>query len=409
MCVHWVSTTSDQPDLTDTTPTNGIPDYVDTTLALVQDVRNKYRQAGYRVPEADGKRGGNSKIDIYLVDLGPAGLYGYCTSDKLFNRAGPYDGWAYCVFDNDFDPSQFGTANTPLEFLQVTAAHEFFHAVQFAYDAYEDGWFLEATATWAEDQVYDDIDDNVAFLSEGPQAQPWIPLDKFVDVHQYGDWIFFRYLTERLTRSQGGLPTLVRDMWRKADGSAGGPDQYSIQAVRSVLHDRHVDFNTAFASFSEANRRPASTYEEGAANLYPAAPLAQTFTLAPSATTTAWSPALDHLTATIARFVPSSLDAGWRLRISVDAPATARGSVALVTTYPTSGDPTVTKLPLSTQGNATRSFGFATSDVTAIEVTLANAGTHYACREHAVTGSYSCSGKPQDDHLTFSVRGTAFQ
>ncbi len=34
--------------------------------------------------------------------------------------------------------AQFGIGQTPLEFLQVTAAHEFFHAVQFAYDWFDD-------------------------------------------------------------------------------------------------------------------------------------------------------------------------------------------------------------------------------------------------------------------------------
>jgi hypothetical protein len=37
--------------------------------------------------------------------------------------------------------------------LKVTAAHEFFHAVQFAYDIGEDGWLMESTATWMEEHV----------------------------------------------------------------------------------------------------------------------------------------------------------------------------------------------------------------------------------------------------------------
>ena len=47
----------------------------------------------------------------------------------------------------------------------MTAAHEFFHAVQFAYDAADDQWFMESTATWMEDEIYDDVNDNLQYLS----------------------------------------------------------------------------------------------------------------------------------------------------------------------------------------------------------------------------------------------------
>ncbi len=130
--------------------------------------------------------------------MGAQGLYGFCTSEKQFRPNGPFDAWAYCVLDNDYRPGQFPSL-TPLENMQVTAAHEYFHAVQFAYDAFEDSWFMEATATWAEDEIFDDINDNLQYLRRGPLRRPQVPLDKFElgGLHQYGDWIFFRYLTEQ--------------------------------------------------------------------------------------------------------------------------------------------------------------------------------------------------------------------
>ena len=51
--------------------------------------------------------------------------------------------------------SQLVPPNSPIENLQFTAAHQFFHAIQFGYDAYEDAWFMEGTAAWIEDEVYD--------------------------------------------------------------------------------------------------------------------------------------------------------------------------------------------------------------------------------------------------------------
>ena len=53
-------------------------------------------------------------------------------------------------------PGRSTAAPTSVNPMRVTAAHEFFHAIQFAYDVDEDLWFMEGTATWVEDEVYDD-------------------------------------------------------------------------------------------------------------------------------------------------------------------------------------------------------------------------------------------------------------
>ena len=68
-------------------------------------------------------------------------------------------------------------AHTPLENLEVTAAHELFHAVQFAYDYDEDAWFMEATATWAEDEVY-----------TRRQRQPAVPRREPADASRGSRW-----------------------------------------------------------------------------------------------------------------------------------------------------------------------------------------------------------------------------
>ena len=82
------------------------------------------------------------------------------------------------MLDNDYSRGEFPT-NTPEENLQVTAAHEYFHAVQFGYDVAEDGWVMEATATWAEDELYDGVNDNVQYLRSGPMSLPHGSLDQF--------------------------------------------------------------------------------------------------------------------------------------------------------------------------------------------------------------------------------------
>ena len=76
----------------------------------------------------------------------------------------------YCVLDNDFAEAQYGAP--PMHSLRVTAAHEFFHAVQFAYDYGEDPWLMEATATWMEERVADDVNDNRQYLPYGQVGAP---------------------------------------------------------------------------------------------------------------------------------------------------------------------------------------------------------------------------------------------
>ncbi len=401
ICVHWSNALVNRRD----DDQNGIPDYIDDVRTTVDDVHQQYVEAGYRAPRPDGNRGGNNKTDIYIRDVGAQGLYGFCTTDKRFRAKGPFDAWAYCVLDNDYRRRQF-PAQTPLENMQVTAAHEYYHAVQFAYDAFEDSWFMEATATWAEDEIFDEIDDNLQYLRRGPLGRPHVPLDKFElgGTHQYGDWIFFRFLTEQFPDGVG-MPTLVRQMWQRADGSAGGPDMYSMQAIRAVLSARGSSFAGRFARFADANRRPAEAYDEGADNSYPRARLSGSRTLGAGEATGWIARALDHQSSATIRFTPAdSVSPSSRLRVKVDMANRSRGSLALVTSYLPGGVALPTSLvSLNRLGVGALSVPLAGGNVARVEVTLVNASTRTRCWVRA-TSPYSCFGVPRDDNLTQRVR-----
>ena len=402
ICVHWSPASVDP---TDNQPTNGIPDYIDEVRDTVNSVHQSYVAAGYRAPRPDGLRGGNNKTDVYIRNLGAQGLYGFCTTDKRFRQTGPFDSWAYCVLDNNYTEKPF-RGLPPLDNLRVTAAHEYFHAVQFAYDAFEDSWFMEATATWAEDELFTDINDNLQYLIHGPLHRPQVPLDKFEvgGAHQYGDWIFFRYLTEQLDPGVAMSP-LVRQMWQRADGSAGAPDLYSLQAVRSALAARGQSFGRWFARFADANRRSRVEYAEGTANSYPVAPLGGSFTLAPGQSSGWISRSVDHLGSTTLRFTPSGLPLqASLLRVSVDLPDTSRGSLAMVTSY-AGGVVTPELVSLNRIGVGSLAVPLLGGDVSRVEVTLVNASTRTSCWRRA-SSPFSCFGVPRDDNLTQRVRVT---
>ncbi|GAB2449164.1 hypothetical protein GCM10027062_33040 [Nocardioides hungaricus] len=395
VCVHWYASGADA----------ATPEYVDQVAAIAEDVLATYAAAGYRAPKSDGTRGGNGLLDIYLQDLGGQGLYGYCDTDTAPTGSGPWDVPAYCAIDNDF--AEF--PGTPLENLQVTAAHELFHAVQFSYDYLEDVWFMESTATWAEDELFDDVDDNRQYLRSSPLAQPAVPLDKDSGLRRYGDWIFFRYLTERYPDAEGGLPVLMRQIWERADGAAGGPDDYSIEAVENVLAARGGGLRGVWARFAAANRRPGLSYDEGRDGSYPSARLAGTVGLTAarrgSGTVTK---VIDHLSAATVRFNRAPGLAARTLRLTLDLPNTSRGSGAVATIYPTGGRPSTVALTplLKRDGNAVVRVAFGRS-VSRVEVTLANAGIRYrGCWSGT---SWSCQGRPLDDDLRFRVRARALR
>ncbi|MBD0317910.1 MAG: hypothetical protein ICV71_05245, partial [Thermoleophilia bacterium] len=169
-CFWWVTKGVDAPRLADRNR-NRIPDWVEMTRAVFARVwRTEVERLGYRRPLSDllaRDHGPNGKLDVYIADVGADGLYGYCTSDdprRRWRRAVS----AFCVVDDDFAAGQFEGTATGRRALEVTAAHEFFHAVQYAYDWLEDLWFMEGTATWIEDEVFDDVNDNRQYLRTSP-------------------------------------------------------------------------------------------------------------------------------------------------------------------------------------------------------------------------------------------------
>ena len=90
-----------------------------------------------------------------------------------------------------------------------------------------------------------------------------MPLDAFTGSHQYGDWIFFRYLTENYPKLKGGMPVLLLKIWKSADSVGSGADRYSVQAIQQVLSGKGTSLRDQFATFSAANLFSRTAYDEG--------------------------------------------------------------------------------------------------------------------------------------------------
>jgi hypothetical protein len=391
-CLHWVESTEDAPPLADLDG-NGFPDWVTTVQGVVEDVWGREVGAlGFRAPRPDTtstNNGGDGRLDVYLADIGDLGFFGYCaTDDPSAHLATAVS--AYCVLENDYLETRFRPL-TALDALRVTTAHELFHTIQFAYDWLEDIWLLEGTATWVEDEVFDAIDDNLRFLRASPLARPEIPLDRGEHGYEYGAWIFWRYLTERLGSG------VVSDVLARAES----PGAYSLSAVTAALGARGLPFRTAFASFAVANRIPVHWYGEGAA--YPNPPTSASYTLTSRVPRSPWrGETLAHLSHRYVSFRPGrGVARNAKLRISLTARSRYGSQAASAIVVLRSGALSVRRIPIGPAGNGSLVVRFGRGLVARVDVVLTNAGTAFSCWRGT---ELSCRGVALDDALAFRIR-----
>lgn len=415
ICVHWVTDPDqvepnpdkgidgDAPDLTDTDE-DGVPDWVEQNIGVFEQVwEGIVDQLGYRPPVPDDtarRHGPDGKTDIYLAELGHEGMYGYCTIDDIADRS------AYCVVDDDF--AEF--AGTPERSLRVTAAHEFFHAVQFAYRIDGDHWLMEGTAAWVEDEVYDHINDNLQYLSRSALRFPDAPLD-FVDPSDfnwvYGSWIWWRFLTEHFGVDGRRDPSVVREVWERL--ATDGPGEGSMTAQRRTIINRGRSFERVFADFGAVNRIPQRWYAEGRSyGRYVAAPAGR-FSLNARRPGMGWKATrLSHLSTQHAIIRPGRGLAGpWRLRIRLDLPPRFRGSAATVVVHRDNGRLGFRRVKLDRRGNGTVHAPFNNRQVSHVALSLTNASTRIAdCGSGTI---WTCGGRPLDDDLQFAFRAKTFK
>jgi hypothetical protein len=410
ICIHWVDLADDPvngPSAADT-DSDGVPNWVEEvaqpTFATVWTKEIDAPPVGLGNPaplsddtspndggqnEADPDR---TKLDVYLADVGAVGLFGYCTSDdpRLDPDSGYqyYDISAYCVVDNDFAPDEFGIDWLPEEFLQVTAAHEFRHASQFAEDAFEDWWFMEGDAMWTEGQVFPAVTDRFDYLDTSPLGNPSRALDHGANYYEYGAWVFFRFLSEYFND-----PAVIREAWNLANGSPLGLDQYSMQAVGNATSARGTSLSSAFTIFTRWNRSPARFYEEGVD--YPTAPAAATYALKPSAPTTGWkTQKLRHLASAHYSLKPGrGASSTGSLKVTVNLPGLATKPAATLLVFLKSGGYSAKPIALNSSGDGARTVSFGRGVVSRVDLVLTNASARFNLSScWTFTTTYSCGG-----------------
>jgi hypothetical protein len=275
-CVHWVAEGIDAPSLADGDG-DGVPNFVEQVLRIAEHVHEvENEKLGWREPKSDGRRGGGQgKTDIYLSQIGGE-LFGYAAPDRgqaSKQHRLPRRLHGYLVLDNDYSAFEF-PGTRAAEDLQVTLAHEYNHILQFGYDAFQDPWFAESTATWMEDHVYNGIDDYLRYVRRW--VKRWDTPLTTSSIKEYGSAIWNEWLAHRYGAR------IVRQAWARAIHTR--PGGFSVNAYESALRAAgRSDLGHDFAHFAAA----VAEWHTGAgfreSELYPDMPRQGSLPLEPGA------------------------------------------------------------------------------------------------------------------------------
>lgn len=212
---------------------DGTPDYIEVAARSWEEVWQRLVvELAYLPPKGTPR----AKFHVYYSKLS---YYGYCMPTNVELQGSTWgDASAYIVVHNDFagfppnDVDVTGREPVRAGALIATQAHEFMHALQFALNVYGSGWLMESHATWAEDAVYDEVNDWHWYVNSF-LANPEYPI---FSRYLYGAAYFHHFLTERYGTD------VVRRIWL-AHRTQPAPD-----AVRSVAFGGRWDGMGAFAT-----------------------------------------------------------------------------------------------------------------------------------------------------------------
>jgi hypothetical protein len=220
---------------------NGIPDDVDYNLKLYEDVLTFYTGLGFRAPISDANEsdnGGDGKFDVYLLDFaGKADgefVREACDTNNVCT--------GYMAQENDF--AGYGYPSITYA-NRVLASHEFFHAVQAAYDNSEDSIVVEGTAVWGTEQFDSSLNDFEGFVSgylSRPDHSLYVPLPGPVSDFSYGSCIWWEFLSEKYGQS------VIRELW---EAIVGAPMWFP--SLDPVLANHQSSFADAFFLFAQWN------------------------------------------------------------------------------------------------------------------------------------------------------------
>jgi Family of unknown function (DUF6055) len=223
----------------------------------------------------------------------------------------------------------------------VTAAHEYNHVLQNAYDYLEDSWMFEATAVYMEDKVYPSNNDYLQYVDDwtANTKQPLTTFSK-TNLKVYGSAVWNHWLDRRFGSG------VVRSAWEQSVGAADfAPGAYSA-AIAGLGGGGFSDEFDRFAAAVAEWDAPSAAFPDR----YPDVPRDA---LLPTGSQSVPF-ALPHTT--FALFdVPIPANAPRVIRLTGTLPAGTAGAIALVGrtgTDPNGGVVTTNLTPMAAGGTA---------------------------------------------------------
>jgi hypothetical protein len=278
--------TSDVVPAVDVSGIRGVPDFIEVAARSWEDIwQREVVQLGYPAPKGVTAQ---NKFHVYYSKIS---YYGYTAPTNVeLQGVSPVPvgtASAYIVVNNDFygfppnDEDRTGAEPIRSGALKVTQAHEFMHALQFNINVYGSGWLMESHATWAEDAVYDGINDWHWYINRF-LATPDLPI---FSRYLYGAGYFQNWLSERygvdvmrqiwLAHRTRSAPDAIRDVafggsWEGMKEFA--PAEYlngisdfttdqpsvveSIRPLRSVVRATHSSYPVSVDVPASTNKEP---------------------------------------------------------------------------------------------------------------------------------------------------------
>jgi len=250
--LHWTNGSDgglsvDAVPLNDTNE-NGIPDYIENFGVIFENVWNaEITIRGFLTPPDDSsepndsnRRNPDGRYDVFIYNMQ---YYGYAYPEQWPESPS----CSYIAVDNDYN----GFPTPQLGAMQVTAAHEFFHAIQFVYDCTEEIWWMETTATYMEDEVYPEVNDNYQYLPRWFELCDTYGLESTEGSHEYGNFIFAKRLSEDWNDN------IIREIWEEMNYTNG------LEAIDNVLTNKNSSLISEFNKFITANFFLEDMYVDG--------------------------------------------------------------------------------------------------------------------------------------------------
>ena len=240
---------------------NGIPDYVDLMVQSFNDIAViDFDLQNYTVPPKDDwytnqDDGGSYHYDVYIFNL-EWGYYGWVQAEEYaqnFSELTRGDNEnSSTLEEQNAVISYMGMRNNYFDFpglasniIPVTSAHEFFHAIQYGYDAFEEGWIKEASAVWMEEVHYDDINDCYQYLIEFfnyPDRGPNYNVSR-----GYGSYIFISYMVDNYFDTN-----FMKSFWENSITHNSYDGSYSIPTLKQTINQIDAtSFDPPFIDFFE--------------------------------------------------------------------------------------------------------------------------------------------------------------